>query len=446
MGSVRARVTILGVVVVAVSLTVGGLLLRVSMQRQLTSNGDELSIARAQELAQQVGSLPQVVAAGEEGVAQVVADDGTVLAASGNIAGRPAIAGFRPEGGQPAVRTLDAPDDTETETYRLWAVDADGATVYVGRSLESVEEALAALRTALLVGLPLLGALLAGALWLLVGRALRPVEVLRAEVASISPRELDRRVAVPATYDEVSRLADTMNAMLIRLEEAAAREREFVGNASHELLGPVAACRTQLEVALTYLPPSAQWERLGQDLLEDALRMERLVRDLLFLARADADELALRSEPVDLADVVAELASPQVTVEGEPTLVVGDRAALATLIRNLLDNAGRHARSRVLVTLRPDGLVVADDGPGVPSHLRDRIFDRFFQADPTRSPGSAGAGLGLAIARSIAQTHGGTLDLDTTSRLGGASFVLRLPPDRTLVPTRTAHGPTPSRH
>jgi signal transduction histidine kinase len=313
MRSVRARVALLGTILVAAALVVGALALRAAMARELTTNGDDLSVERAREIASQVGSLPPVLAVGDDGVAQVVRDDGTVVSASPNVRGKPAIADFRPRGVTAQVRTLEGPDDDETETYRVWGVRADGFTVYVGRSIEPVEEALATLTRALLLGLPVLTALLAGALWLLVGRALRPVEALREEVASISPHELARRVEVPATQDEVARLAVTMNGMLARLEEAAAREREFVGNASHELLGPVASLRTQLEVALAH-PEGAQWQAVARDLLDDTLAMERLVKDLLLLARADAGQLALRAAPVDLADVVHEQAPPGVVV------------------------------------------------------------------------------------------------------------------------------------
>ena len=426
MRSVRARVTLLGVLVVVVTLVLGGIVLRLVVERELTTSGDGLSIDRAQELAEDIRALPRSITVGEDGVAQVVADDGTVLGASPNIFGQPAIASFKPSGDSPVVRRLDAPDDSESETYRIWAVKADGATVYVGRSLESVQEATAALTKALTIGLPVLALLLGGVLWLLVGRALRPVEALREEVASVSPRELDRRVEVPATKDEVARLASTMNDMLARLDEAATRESDFVGNASHELLGPVAAFRTQLEVALAH-PDGTEWRLLARDLLEDTLGMERLVRDLLFLARADADQLRLRSEPVDLGGVVREQASQGVEVEGSSAPVMGDREALSRLVRNLLDNAVRHAHSKVVVELSASGLVVSDDGPGVAPEHRDRIFDRFFQADPARSRQVVGAGLGLAIARSIAERHGGTLRLAESSRLGGADFVLTLP-------------------
>ncbi len=427
--SVRARVTLLGVVLVVVTLTIAGLLLRITVERRLTTSGDDLSIARARELADQVALAPPVIGAGEDGIAQIVADDGRVIAASPNAEGKAPIASYRPEGEHAVVRTFKAPDDSETETYRVWAVRAPGATVYVGRSLESVREAVATLTRALVIGLPAVALLLGVALWLLVGRALRPVEVLRREVDSVSPRELDRRVAIPPTDDEVARLAVTMNDMLARLDEAAARERDFVGNASHELLGPVASFRTQLEVALAH-PASTEWGGLAHDLLDDTLDMERLVKDLLYLARADADDSPLRSEPVDLGDVVHEqvalLGSPIVSVEGTGARFEGDRAAIGRLVRNLLDNAVRHARSKVVVELTLDGVVVSDDGPGVADELRERVFDRFFQADPSRSRQVAGAGLGLAIARSIAEQHGGTLELAESGRLGGAEFVLRL--------------------
>ncbi len=384
MRNVRLRVTLLGVLLVAVTLATAGVLLRVAMERQLTTSGDELSRTRALELAQQVEALPAVLRVGEDGIAQVVASDGRVVSASPNIAGRAGIATFRP-GATPVVRTIEAPDDEETERYRVWAVRAgNGSTVYVGRSLESVREALSTLTTSLLVGLPLLTCLMGVALWALVGRMLR------------------------------------------RLDETARREREFVGNASHELLGPVASFRTQLEVALAH-PGSTEWRELAGDLLDDTLAMERLVKDLLYLARADADELPMRAEPVDLGVLVREVA-PGAEVTGSMT-VNGDRESLSRLVRNLVENAGRHARSRVLVTLGDGGLVVSDDGPGVAREHRERVFDRFFQADPARTRSTGGAGLGLAIARSVAERHGGSLTLAATGRLGGADFEVRLPAD-----------------
>ncbi|MGH8965637.1 MAG: HAMP domain-containing protein, partial [Actinomycetes bacterium] len=234
--SVRARMTTLAVLLVAVALTLGAVALAQTLERSLTRSGDNLARSRAQDFAALLvtGNLPGTLTnVAEDSVAQVVAADGSVLAASPNITGAGPISSFTPDGDSPVVRTMGAvPDDDETEEYRVWALrqpmQGGAATVYVGTSLESVTEVMETLRESLMVGIPILVAMLGVAMWVLVGRTLRPVEGIRSEVAAISHQELNRRVPVPPQRDEVSRLATTMNDMLARLETASARQRDFV--------------------------------------------------------------------------------------------------------------------------------------------------------------------------------------------------------------------------
>jgi signal transduction histidine kinase len=438
--SVRARSTLLATAVVTAALVVGALLLVGTLSSSLTRASDDQSRARAAELAAQAssGDLPAVVAGvGDDSLAQVVGADGQVLAASANIAGRPAVSDFRPAGEVPVVRTMrDLPDDQETEDYRIWALrtttpDGD-AVVYVGPSLEAAQEVVGRLTRSLLLGLPFLVAVLAMALWAVVGRALRPVEAIRAEVATLSAHDLSRRVPVPDTGDEVAALATTMNAMLTRLEDADRQQREFVGNASHDLQSPLTAFRTELEVALTH-PDAADWTATARSLLGESDRMEALVRDLLFLARAD-DATAL-PEPrlLDLDDVVREevdrlrpTSALDVRTELTAAPVRGRREDLSRMVRNLLANAVTHAASRVEVSLLWDGddvvLAVEDDGAGVPAEHRDRVFERFYRGDSARARSAVGTGLGLAIVRSVAEAGGGSVRL-----LGGSRFEVRLP-------------------
>ena len=377
-------------------------------------------------------------AIGDDSVAQVVLDDGTVVARSPNIVGAPRFATFRPDG-RFAVHTVRGPDDEESEDYRLWATRAqtpDGpVTAYVGSSLESAQEVTGRLTRLLVLGVPLVVAVLAGAVWLLVGRTLRPVERIRTEVDEISDRALDRRVPLPGTGDEVQRLAETMNRMLDRLEGAARHQRDFVANASHDLQSPLTVIRTELDVAAAH-PDATDWPETVHTLRLEADRMERLVRDLLFLARSDGTP---PSTPglVDLDDVVLEeVARIRATstldldtsgVSAAP--VRGSRDDLARLVRNLLANACAHAATTVTVTTGQVGdaevLVVEDDGPGVPAEHRARVFDRFYRADPVRSRDGGGTGLGLAIVRSVTEEHGGTVELDEAG--AGARFVVRLP-------------------
>src|SRR4051794_1056207 len=207
--TVRGRITVIASLVTAAILVGASFLLVAALDKSLTASTDDVSRAKIGELAVLAaqGSLPRHLGDAGNGVIQVVAQDGQVLAASTNVDGRPRISSFEPPGGTPAVRIVNgAPDDTETENYRVWAGSADTSrgpvTIYVGDSLEAVHEATASLRRALVVGVPVTLLVLVTAIWFLVGRALGPVEAIRAEVAGISERQLDRRVPVPPTEDE----------------------------------------------------------------------------------------------------------------------------------------------------------------------------------------------------------------------------------------------------
>ena len=449
--SVRGRTTVLATLVVALALTAAAWGLLAVLAHSLRTDRDTLARARAETLAQQAatGQLPRrVTDVGEDGMAQVVAVDGTVLAASSGLAGAGPVSRTPPTSTLPQLRVMhDVPDDTNLEDYRVWALRSttpEGpVAVYVGASPESVREPITTLRHSLLVGMPVLLVLVALGTRAVVGRALRPVEDLRREVAEISEHAPGRRVPVPATDDEVSRLAVTMNAMLARLEAALARHRELVGDASHELQTPLTALRAQLEVALAH-PDGPSGPGLAAGLLLDVEAMERLVRDLLWLARDDAGLAAADHRLVDLDAIVLEEAA-RAGRDGRRTGVVLDTSAvsaaplrgsaddLARLVRNLLDNALVHATTTVRLSLHSDDrtayLEVRDDGPGIPADQRERVFERFARVDPGRArpaaPHHSGTGLGLAIARSIARHHGGEVRvLDTAT---GACLAVELP-------------------
>ncbi len=444
--SLRARTTLLASALVAVMLGVAGWALVGVLSGSLQSAKDDLSRARATELAGQVrdGTLDDpVVDIGEDGVAQVVDADGRVLASSSGLAGAPAVVTVDGVGTSPRLVPLDGvQDDTETESYRAWGLRADGpggpVAIVVGDSLESVDEATSALRKGLLVGVPLLVALMAAGTWVIVSRSLRPVERIRSEVSTLSSSDLSRRVPVPPTRDELERLAVTMNEMLGRVEDGVLRQREFVADASHELQSPLTSLRTQLEVIRAH--PGADWSTAASDLLADTLRMERLVRDLLALARQDAGLEAARRGLVDLDVVLTEeLRRVRTTtsvdvralrVDASP--VRGDPDDLARLLRNLLENAVAHAATRVTVTLRSQEqavLEVADDGPGIPEDQRERVFERFARVEGDRARTESaltGTGLGLAIARGVAVRHDGRLVVADVPG-PGATFVLTLP-------------------
>ena len=438
--SVRGRTTLLATLVVVLALLLGSAVLVTTVNRSLTLAADDQAQTRAVDLAAQAtsGELPGVVRGiGDDSLAQVVSDDGRVLAASDNLLGRSAVSSFVPDGNQPVARTMrDLPDDDEREDYRVWALRTDtpdgSAVVYVGPSLEAAQEATNRLVGTLVVGLPLLALVLAGLIWLVVGRSLRPMEAIRREVAAIGAHQLERRVPVPDADDEVAALARTMNDMLARLQTADAGQRAFVANASHDLQSPLTVFRAELEVALKH-PEVTAWPATARSLQAEAGRMESLVRDLLFLAQsAEALDRAER-RLVDLDDLVQEevtraRTSTDITVSTQVTAapVRGHRDDLARMVRNLLDNAVTHAASKVHITVVQEAgtvtLSVEDDGPGVPEQHRDRVFDRFFRVDPARDRTSQGTGLGLSIVRAVAEDHRGSVRLT-----GAARFEVELP-------------------
>jgi signal transduction histidine kinase len=321
------------------------------------------------------------------------------------------------------------------DTTRVINTTAGEVTLVAQRSLADVDRAVHTMTTSLLFAVPSLIVLVAAAAWYFAGRALRPVEAIRVEAESITGSTIHRRVPEPDTGDEVGRLAHTMNAMLDRLESSAQRQRRFVSDASHELRSPLAAIRTTLEVALRN-SDRADWPVVAARVLSEDARMEDTVTELLDLARLDEHELDVASLPeVDLDDVVLEAASEPCRVPVDTTRVSagrvrGRRDQLARMMRNLLDNACRHADSVVALSLRTeDGVVevcVDDDGPGIPPEKRETVFERFTRLDEGRARDAGGMGIGLAIVKGVVEQHGGTVVVDDAP-LGGARLTLRLP-------------------
>ena len=335
----------------------------------------------------------------------------------------------------------DSDDETDADADDAASTPADPAatvTVVAVRSLEEARAASSASLVTLGVAIPVALLVLGVTTWLVVGRALRPVEAMRREVDAVTAAQLDRRVADPGGSDEVARLARTLNVMLARLESSAAAQRRFVGDASHELKTPLATIRQHAEVALLH-PESIDGAALAGTVMTEEARLTALVQGLLVLARADEGALGVTRRPVDLDDlVVAETArlrstAPALTIDATgvgPARVEGDEGLLGQVVRNLLANASRHAATRVSVGLvERQGravLTVDDDGAGVPEGERERVFDRFVRLDEARARDSGGSGLGLAIVREIARVHGGAVTVDS-SPLGGARFVVDLP-------------------
>ncbi|MEW2348926.1 HAMP domain-containing sensor histidine kinase [Streptomyces sp. NPDC006684] len=333
-------------------------------------------------------------------------------------------------GGDSEAET-DDDSDSGSEAESGGDDDARTFTVFAGAPLDAADSAVRTALTVMLIGLPVLLAVVAAVTWAVTRRALRPVEGIRAELDAITgSRDLARRVPEPATHDEIAALARTTNATLAALQDAVDKQRRFVADASHELRSPIASLRTQLEVGAEHP------EFLDLDgAVEDTVRLQHLAADLLLLARLDAGERP-PDRPVRLADLVArEAAEHGLRARIEPERadgyeVRGSAPQLGRILGNLLDNARRHARSEVALALRQEGadavVTVSDDGPGVPPAERDRVFERFVRLDDARTRDEGGAGLGLAIARDAAHRHGGSLVAGERPG-GGAEFVLRVP-------------------
>jgi signal transduction histidine kinase len=316
-------------------------------------------------------------------------------------------------------------------------------TVLVGADREPVERVIGTVAMLLAVGCPFVIALVAVATYRLVGAALRPVERIRAHVSSISTGQLGDRVPVPPTGDEIAHLAETMNNMLVRLEAGHLAQRRFVGDASHELRSPLATIIAALELADTR-PDLVDSALIDESLLPEARRMRELLEDLLLLASADEQGLAGRTIEVDLDDLLDAERLRLQGIQGRtiettiaPVRVIGDPQQLARVVRNLVDNAVRHARREVHLECRQDGpnavIEVCDDGAGIPEPQRARIFERFVRLDTPRARDSGGTGLGLAIVTEIIAAHHGTVQV-TASASGGARFVVTLPADTAGLP------------
>jgi signal transduction histidine kinase len=448
-GSVRVRTTVAAVAVVGVAMAVGAVVMVVVLRSTLTREVRAAARLRAEDVAAVLAAGPGPGATGpgtlavddaDELLIQVLDGSGRVVAASPNADGRPPVARLRPGSSAEVEIPAGGPVDEGGEFLAV-ATGADTAagqrTVLVARSTEAVGEAVAAVGGLLAVGLPLLLAVVGVTTWVVAGRALAPVEAMRAEVDEISAAALHRRVPDPPADDEIGRLARTMNRMLGRLEQAQARQRRLVADASHELRSPVATIRQHAEVALAH-PGRTSSAELAATVLAEDLRLQRLTEDLLLLTRADERSLALRRRPVDLDDLVFEEARRLRDATGlrvdttavSAGRVAGDAAGLGRVLRNLGDNASRHARERLALSVAERDatvvLAVDDDGPGIPEADRERVFERFVRLDDARARDDGGSGLGLAIVAELVGAHGGAV-VAAASPLGGARVEVTLP-------------------
>lgn len=455
MGSVRTRITIIAAVTTALAVSVAAFFLLTQLQSSLDREIDtslERQVLNFNDNLAEYADFDTVQRPLDFETLFVVVDSDGLLLADNDVGVDGAeilqvlpLRAFAFDEVQFADISLTSPTET-TDPDRLRAayyelfLDDQGEEalfIVIARSSASADRTVAGLRNALLVGLPLLVAFVAALAWWLTGRSLAPVDQMRREVDDMSVTDLSRRVSEPAMTDEIGQLARTMNRMLGRLQQSQQTQEQFVSDAAHELRTPLASIAAQIDVDDAH-PGSADRSVTAANVRGEVARLQTLIDGLLTSARNQAPQASTPQPLVDLDVIVSSAAARMVLPEhvqldqrgvGVGT-VRGNATALASVVDNLLANAGRHARQHVAVSVGTDDngvwLAVDDDGTGVAPDDRERIFGRFVRLDEARNRDAGGSGLGLALARETAARHGGTLHADD-SPLGGARFVLRLP-------------------
>lgn len=442
-GSLRLRITLLTTAVVAVVLGVGSLLLVDWVRSSQLDDADQVLTDQLDlvEAFVQRGVIPRPLAPRgiDTGLVQIVGPDRQTLSLTPGLSETARLDVFAPpQVGEQIAKTTTASklgaegDDRYRVVARTVPFGLDWVSIYATSSLRPADQVLRSLVIGLWIVVPVLVAMAALATWFLTGRALRPVDTMRREVDAIRGAGTDQRLSTDQRAAELDRLAATLNDMLERMSASEVIRRQFLADASHELRSPLASARTMLEVGLAY-PDRTDWPATANEVMVEVDRLEGLAGELLSLARAEGGERALQLELTDVAAVVEaevqRLNDPRIAVHvGSPASAMTDHTLLVRALRNLLDNARRHARDRITVNVAGGERVsvqVHNDGEEIRPEDREVIFEPFTRLDGARARDEGGAGLGLALARRIAEVHGGTLDVvDVTN---GAAFLLSLP-------------------
>lgn len=440
--SVRAKTTLAATLATAAVLVVASVLILRLVESDLETNARE---ALSQTLESASHSVSGEGPGGNEGAEQAGAGAGSPEGGEGGgaqseqsgtgVEGAEAVGGSSGgEGGEAGGGSSggEAVGGSAGDARQQALTDA---------SISEVQAGVEAASGALWVIVPAVLVVLALAIWWTVGRALRPVRQISAQVREISGSTLSERVPVATSGDEIAELATLMNEMLDRLETASDSQRAFVADASHELRSPLATITAGIEVASLSEDPQ-KLQQLSRQLAGEAQRMQSLVADLLDLARLDDDRQQPERTQVDLSDMCAEIAgrfgddpdneqrSIEVRTSGE-AVVRGIETQLDRIVSNLVDNACRHAGQRVRLSVVPGHdkitIEVEDDGPGVPAPDCERIFERFVRLDDSRGRSTGGAGIGLSLVDAMVSRHGGRIAVDDSPELGGARFTVVLP-------------------
>ncbi len=303
--------------------------------------------------------------------------------------------------------------------------------VEFGQLMDPVETMLNRLFLQLVLGVPLAIIIIAGGGYLLVRRALMPVEQITRAAERITQHNLSERLPVAHAGDEIERLSISLNRMITRLEDAFQNSKRFVADASHELRTPLTILRGELENLTEDPRVDAEWRERGASLLEEAIHLSKVVEQLFMLSRLDAGEAQTEWTRFDLSELARTTADQmsllaedkKITIKcaaDEPAMVEGDRVRLKQVIVNLLDNAIKYTPNAGTIELRVHGtngqavLEVADNGIGIPEEALPHVFDRFYRVDQSRGNGSESAGLGLSIVKSICSAHGAQVEAQST--------------------------------
>jgi signal transduction histidine kinase len=426
--------------VVLVALAAAGVGLVAILYQSLLAGVDDTAVGRVQDIVDALQSDPpsdldRALLATDQRVAavQLIAPNGVVVQKSSSAPGQPLI----PVTAFGTTMRRGMPDDAvPTDDMRVSGITASTPsgtyTVLVGGASEPAEATAQTVALLLAGAAPVVVIVAAAASYWLVRRSLRSVDAIRSRVAEISTSDLAERVPVPTNRDEISALALTMNEMLGRIEAGHRAQQQFVGDASHELRSPLATIISGLEVVEVH-PELLNTELVTETLLPEAQRMRVLIDDLLLLARADERDLVLRRDEVQL-DRLAGVEATRLRRETDfaihtdisPANLIGDPAAVSRVIRNLLDNAVRHAKSLIEIKVGTSAedaiLTIGDDGPGIAPAQRARVFGRFVRLDADRSRSGGGSGLGLAIVADVVSTHDGTVTIG--DRPGGGTVII----------------------
>jgi heavy metal sensor kinase len=472
--SIRTRLTIWYVALLAAILAALGVFLLVRLKADLVAGVDRSLGARAAQISlglqgsgegefqdvsdAALAGLPQT-----EYASQLLSANGTVMESSGDtIAEGPMLARTALERvlrGEPVRQTVAL--GVDGERFRVLALPAPKQpgreVLVVAISLEDVDESVHRLLLLLFIAGPAALAAAGAGGWWLARKALRPVARLTDQAGKIGIDRLHERVTVPKVTDELGQLAQTFNAMLERLEQGVEDKRRFVADASHELRTPLAVMRSELDVTLDADRPLYEAREVLESARVEVERMSRIVENLLTLARIDEGKLRLFRTPIHLRELIetvvrelqplANAKAIHVEIAGERAEVSADRERLGLAVTTLVENALKYSTSggevRISVWQRADeaGITVTDNGPGIPRDELPRIFDRFFRVDPARSRSEGGSGLGLAICREIVEAHGGRVCAESEEGTGSA-FSLSLealaPEHETLIPASSA--------